>query len=74
MFYLLAIAIVIILIADGIPLVKKRQWAEFLTLIVLVSVSVTLLILKYINIPTPLKILNNMLKGLGIKLFGPLKY
>ena len=58
-----------IILIEGIPLVRKKQWKEFYTLISLLSIALALGIAKTIGMPTPIEILENLLYPLGKTVF-----
>lgn len=63
---LISTAIVFI---EGVPLIKKRMWKELSTLIILLLISILLVITKLLNLPTPLKIMNNLIYPFGKTVF-----
>lgn len=65
MYLMLAIVTTSVGIYEGIPLVKKKLWKEFITLIFLTLIIIILLIIKILNLPTPLEIIENLLYPLG---------
>lgn len=54
---------------EGIPLIKKRMWKELTALIILLLIAILLVITKLLNLPTPLKIMNNLICPFGKKIF-----
>lgn len=65
---LMLISATIILI-EGIPLVRKKQWKEFYTLISLLSIALALGIMKTIGMTSPIQFLQNLLYPLGKTIF-----
>lgn len=63
------IAAVIIFTIDGIPLIKKRRWAELTICVLVLLLACVLFIAKDAGI-VPLKLLGGLLSGIGKKLFG----
>jgi hypothetical protein len=68
MLFILA-AVLIIFLIDGIPLIKKKQWAELITWAFILILALVLFTVKDIGI-IPLKMLNELFRGAGKKLFG----
>jgi hypothetical protein len=68
---LLSITIVSAVIAfiEGIPLVKKKMWKEFVTLMFILLIAILLVVEKLFDIPTPVNILNNLLSPFGKIIF-----
>lgn len=54
---------------EGVPLIKKRMWKELNTLIILLLIAIFLVITKLLNLPTPLKIMDNLIYPFGKKVF-----
>lgn len=67
---MIVLAILVVFIVDGVPLIRKKRWAELATVLFLVAAAGTLYICKYAGLPVPVKSLDALLKGLGEKLFG----
>jgi len=63
---LISIAIAFI---EGIPLIKKRLWKELATLIILLLIAMLLVIGELLSLPTPLKIINNLIHPFGKTFF-----
>jgi hypothetical protein len=59
----------IICIAEGIPLAKKKLWKELTTVMVLVFIAIFLGIIKVLDMPNPIDILNNLVYPFGRKVF-----
>ena len=70
MFLLILITVFLIFAVDGVPLIRKKQWAELTVLVAVLAVSCSLFIGKEAGVPAPLKLLSELLKGLGKELFG----
>lgn len=54
---------------EGIPLIKKKMWKELTVLIILLLIAILLVIIKLLKLPTPLKILNNLISPFGKSVF-----
>jgi energy-coupling factor transporter transmembrane protein EcfT len=59
------LAIVLIFIVDGLPLIKNKQWKEFATMGLLLGISLLLVIGKMLNILSPLSFIDKLLGPLG---------
>lgn len=66
----LIIAIIIIIIIDGIPLYKKKQWKELTVFAVIIVFACFFFISKNIGIPSPVSVINELLNEYGKKFFG----
>lgn len=64
------IAALLIFVIDGVPLIQKKQWAEFSAVVFILAAACILLIGKDAGIPSPIKSLDELLKDYGKKLFG----
>lgn len=69
MFLLLILVSTTIGFVEGIPLVQKKSWKELTTLISLLVIALFLVIIKILNIPTPLQIVENLLYPFGRAIF-----
>ena len=63
-------AVLIIFLMDGVPLIKKKQWAEFMVFVLILAAAGILLVTNAAGIPAPLKSLNDLMRDTGKKLFG----
>lgn len=54
---------------EGIPLIKKKMWKELTVLMILLLIAILLVITKLLKLPTPLKILNNLISPFGKAVF-----
>lgn len=59
----------IIYIIEGVPLKKKRQWKELITVILLIFIAIFLVGLKKLDMPNPINILENIIGPVGKKVF-----
>lgn len=56
---------VVICAIEGIPLYRKKMWKEFATLISLLIIALSLEIAKVLNLPAPIKLLEDLLSPIG---------
>lgn len=59
----------IIAFVEGLPLFKKKMWKELITVIILLLITISLVAVKKLSLPTPLNILNDLLYPLGKMIF-----
>lgn len=59
------LAIILIYIVDGRPLIKNKQWKEFSAMGFLLGISLLLVIGKTLNILSPLGLIDKLLSPLG---------
>lgn len=69
MFRVLIVVSSIISIIEGIPLVKKKLWKEFTTVMILIFIAIFLGILDLLNMPNPIHILDDLIYLFGRKVF-----
>lgn len=59
------IAIILIYVLEGRPLIKSKQWKEFVTMGFLLGIALLLVVGKMINILSPLGFLDKLLFPIG---------
>ena len=64
------LAVLMIFVIDGVPLIKKKQWADLTAFVIIMAAAGILLIGKEAGVPAPIKSLNGLLEDFGKKLFG----
>jgi hypothetical protein len=69
MWILLILAVSVIMLFDGIPLIKKKQWRELSVFLLLLLAACALFVGSTIGLQ-PLKSLGAIFNDLGKKLFG----
>lgn len=69
MITLLILPVLFFCLVDSIELVKKKLWRELVTMGFLIGTAVFFVIAKKLNIPTPVDILQILLKPVGMLLF-----
>lgn len=70
MFIFFVLAVLIIILIDGVPLIKNKQWTQLTVFLIIIAVSCLLMLCNTAGLPLPLKSLNDVLGGFGKKLFG----
>lgn len=70
MFVILLLAVLAIVLADGMPLIKSKQWAAFAVFASVLAAACVLFLAKSAGLAPPLKALGELLSGCGQKLFG----
>lgn len=50
---------------EGIPLYRKKMWKEFAALISLLIIALSLEMAKVLDLPTPIKLLEDLLSPIG---------
>ncbi len=68
-FKILVLIVIVIILAEGIPLVKKKLWKELVTFGILIFISIVLMVGKRLDIQPPLGLLGNLLSPIGKMLF-----
>lgn len=68
-YYLLALSVITICLAEGIPMIKKRLWKELTVFGLLIGAAVFLAAGKFMGFRTPVDILYNLLSPLGKAIF-----
>ena len=68
---LVSIALIsgVIAFVEGLPLIKNKMWKELIALLILLLIAILLVIIKYLNLPTPTDIMNNIFYPLGKAFF-----
>jgi hypothetical protein len=59
--YLIFIIIIIILIFDGLPIIKNKQWKELLLICLMLLLGIVLITLKAHNVKSPLMVVDEIL-------------
>jgi hypothetical protein len=70
MWILLILAVSVIMLLEGIPLIKKKQSRELMVFVVLLMAACALFIGSNIGLQPPLKSLGTLFDNLGKNLFG----
>lgn len=65
MLTLFVLAVILICLVDGVPLVKKRLWRELGAFGVLLGIAIFLFIANKLEMPTPVDWLQQMLAPVG---------
>lgn len=58
-------SVVLIFIIDGLKLIKKRQWKEFIAFGILLAIALILQIAKDLGLPAPLNVIDKLFRPLG---------
>jgi hypothetical protein len=70
MWILLILAVSVIFLLDGIPLIKRKQWRELLVFVIILAIACYLFVGSKIGLRPPVKALSAIFGDLGKKLFG----
>lgn len=65
----LAFAVVVIFLAEGLPLIRKKLWRELTALVLLLGMAVLLAAGKWLGVTSPLIWLDRWLRPLGETIF-----
>lgn len=63
------LAIILIFIAEGIPMIRNKLWKELITLGLLLGIALLLVIGYKLGIPTPLALVDELLSPFGKAIF-----
>lgn len=56
-------------VIEGVPLLKKRMYKEFIAAISILVIAISMWILNSMGVPTSLKFLNDLLNPIGRAIF-----
>jgi hypothetical protein len=63
------LAVILISLYDGLPLIKKRQWPELIAVGLIIGTSALLTIAEFLKLTTPFNWLEQLLMPIGVMLF-----
>ncbi len=65
MIFIVLLSIILIFAVDGIQLIRKKQWKEFITFGILLAIALLLEIGKDLGFPSPVSIIDKIISPLG---------
>lgn len=65
MIVIILILVVAIFMKDGLKLIKKKQWKEFIIVMLMLVSALLLQVMKDLEIPSPISIIDKLFRPLG---------